>query len=170
MIITSPYFLHQTLFHSIHLGCHYCSLGRPSGMFLCWSFSVIPLRQILSRWVHPCIFMGFNTSSGGRNRCNRVKLPRDLLAPYNSCLPVMLENQAPIHSWLVDELPKLQSCLKLCQLTQALLQPRTARWETTFLMELAQESDYDTHLNGWHITRGTQPKGRMSCLEFHCYD
>jgi hypothetical protein len=139
-------------------------------MFLCWSFSVIPLRQILYRWVHPCLFMGLNTSSCGRNRYNRIKLPHDLPAPCNSCLLVVLENQPPVHFWLVDELTKLQSYLELCRFTQTLLQPRIARWETSFPLELAWESDHGTRLNGWCITRGTQPKGRMSCLEFWYYD
>jgi hypothetical protein len=32
---------------------------------------------------------------------------------------------------------------------------RTVKWETPFPLELAQESDYYTHPNGWRITRGT---------------
>jgi hypothetical protein len=140
----------------------YCSLGLPSGMFLSCSFSVTPLRQILSRWVYPCLFMGWNISSRGKNRCSRINLSHDLWAPCILCLLVVLENQSPIHSWLFDELSKLQSCLELCRFTQALLQPGIARWETPFQLELARESDYDTHLNGWHITRDTQSKWRMS--------
>jgi hypothetical protein len=34
-----------------------------------------------------------------------------------------------------------------------------------FPLDLARESDYDTHPNECHITRGTQPKEKMSCLE-----
>jgi hypothetical protein len=42
--------------------------------------------------------------------------------------------------------------------------------ENTISIELAQESDYDTRPNRWRITRGTQPKGKISCLESCCYD
>jgi hypothetical protein len=136
----------------------------------CCSFSVTPLHQILSWWVHPCLFVGWNTSLRGGNRFSRIKLPHDLLAPCNSCFLVVLENQVPVHSWLADELPKLQSCLELCRFTQALLQPGIARWETPFLLELARESDYDTRLNRCLISQGTEPKGRMSCLECRCYN
>jgi hypothetical protein len=87
-------------------------------MFSCWSFSVIPLHQILSRWVHPYLFMGLNTSSRGKNCCSHIKLPHEVLAPCNSCLLVVLDNQAPVHSSLVDEPFKLKSYLELCQFAQ----------------------------------------------------
>jgi hypothetical protein len=72
-------------------------------MFSCWSFSVIPLHQILPRWVHPCLFMGLNTSSHDENRCRCIKLRHDLLGPCNSCLLVVLENRSPVHVQLVHE-------------------------------------------------------------------
>jgi hypothetical protein len=52
-----------------------------------------------------------------------IKLPHDLLAPCNSCVLMVLENQPPVHFWLVDELSKLQSRLELCWFAQVLLQP-----------------------------------------------
>jgi hypothetical protein len=79
--------------------------------------------KILSRWVHPCLLVGLNTSSHDRNHCSLIKLPHDLLAHCNLCFLVLLKNQLPVHFWLVDELPKLQSCLELCRFTQAFLQP-----------------------------------------------
>jgi hypothetical protein len=78
--------------------------------------------KILSLWVHPCLFVGLNTSSHHINCCSLIKLLHDLLAPCNSCFLVMLKNQPPVHFWLVNELPKLQSCLELCRFAQMLLQ------------------------------------------------
>jgi hypothetical protein len=83
---------------------------------------------------------------------------------------VVLENQLPVHFLLVDELPRLQSYLELCQFAQVLLQPRLQDGKCHLLSELAQESDYDALPDGWRITHGTQLKGKMSCLESHCYD
>jgi hypothetical protein len=70
-------------------------------------------------------------------------------------------------SWWAVQIEILSWIVSVCP---ALLQPGIARWEMPFLLELARESDYDTRLNGWHITRGTQPKERMSCLGSHCYN
>jgi hypothetical protein len=47
---------------------------------------------------------------------------------------------------------------------------RIVRSETTFPLELARESDYDTRSNEWRSTQGTQPKGKMPCLRSRCYD
>jgi hypothetical protein len=105
------------------LGGPSCSLAPSSGLLLCHSFSVTPLWQIRPRWVHPFLFEGLKNSSHDGIRCSLIKLPHDLLASYNLCLLVVLENQPPVYYWLFDELFKLQSCLKLCRFTQALLQP-----------------------------------------------
>jgi hypothetical protein len=152
------------------LGGPSCPLGPSSGMILCCSFSVTPLCQILSWWVHPCLLVGWNTSPHGRNHCSLIKLLHDLLAPCNSCHLVVLENHLSVHFWLVDELPKLQSYLELCLFIQVLLQPGLQDGKHHFPLELAQESHYDTHPNRWCITRGTQPKGKMPCLEPRRYD
>jgi hypothetical protein len=137
--------------------------------FIC-SFSVTLLCQILSRWVHPCLVVGSNTSSHGKNRCNLIKLLHNILAPCNPCLFVVLgkTNRRFIFYWLMS-CPNCNLILNCVGSTWASLD-RIARWETPFPLELAREFDYHTHPNGWCITRGTQPKGKMSCLGSHCYD
>jgi hypothetical protein len=89
------------------------------------SFSVTSLCQISPWWVHPCLFVDLKIYSHDENCCSLITLPHDLLAPCNLCLLVVLENQPPVHFWLVDEQSELQSCLEFCQFTQALL----ARWK-----------------------------------------
>jgi hypothetical protein len=71
--------------------------------FIC-SFSVTSLRQILSRWVHPCLVVGSNTSSHGKNRCNLIKHLHNILAPCNPCLFVVLgkTNRRFIFYWLMS--------------------------------------------------------------------
>jgi hypothetical protein len=97
--------------------------------------------------------------------------PSRSLQLVSSCgIGKSITGSCPTCSWMVGELPKLQSCLEFCWFAQAFLQPGIARWETPFLLELAWESDYDTHLNGWRITQDMQPKGMMSCLKSHCYN
>jgi hypothetical protein len=59
----------------------------------------------------------------GGTHCRLIKLPHVTLAPCNSCLLVMMENELPVHFLLVDELPKLQSYLELCRFSQVSLQP-----------------------------------------------
>jgi hypothetical protein len=170
MFIISPWRLHQISFPFIHLGCPWCSLGPSSGIISCCSFSVIPLRWILPQWIHPRLLVGMKISSLDGTHCSFIKFPRDLLSSCNSCLLVLLENQLPVHFWLVDELSKLQSCLELCRFIQALLQLGLQDGKHPFLLELARESNYGTLPNGWRITQATQPKGKMSYLKSHCYD
>jgi hypothetical protein len=63
----------------------------------------------------PCLFVDLNTFSCDKNRYSHIELLHDLLAPYNSCLLVILENQPLVHLWLVDELSRVQTCLELCR-------------------------------------------------------
>jgi hypothetical protein len=119
--------------------------------------------QFLTRSAHPFLFMGLKTSSHDRTRCRLVKFLHDLLSPCNLCLLVLLENRPPVHFFLVDELSRLQTCLELCWFTQALLQPWLQDGK-------CRKSNYGTLPNGWCITQGTQPKGKMSCLKSWCYN
>jgi hypothetical protein len=106
----------------------------------------------------------------GGTRYSLIKLPHVPLAPYNSCRLVVMENQPPVPFWLIDELAKLQSGLELFQFTQMLLQPRLQEVKMLFPLKLAWESNYDTHPNGWRLTRGMQLTGKMSWLESRSYD
>jgi hypothetical protein len=152
-------------FHSFDSPWKFLMLHWPSsGMLSCYSFLMTPLYQILPWWVHCCLFMGLKTSSLDGARYSLIELPHDLLAPCNSCLLVVLENQPPVHIWLVDELSKLQSCLELCWFGQVLLPLGLQYGNSPFLLELAWESNHDTLPNGWCITHGTQPKWNMSGL------
>jgi hypothetical protein len=98
------------------------SSHRSSTGTSCHSFSMAPLCQTLTWRVHPFLFMCLKISSHDRACCSFIKFHHDLLAPCNLCLLVVLENQPPVLLWLVDELPKLQSCLELCLFAQVLLQ------------------------------------------------
>jgi hypothetical protein len=129
-----------------------------------------PLCQILTRRIHPFLFVGLKISSHDKTRCSLIKFSHDLLSPCNLCLLVVLENQPPIHfltSWWAIQIINLSWIVPVRPVASP---ARIARWKSPFSIGIAQESDYDTLPNGWSINWGTQPKGKMSCLESCCYD
>jgi hypothetical protein len=65
---------------------------------------------------------------------------------------------------------KGQPYLELCRFTQVLLKTKVARWKTYFLIGISKRPMCIIRQNGWHITRGMQPKRRVLRLESHCYN
>jgi hypothetical protein len=88
------------------------------------AYQVACFRVVQSRWPHyakffsvgaPLLIRGVEHFFTWWKPQQSYKVPHDFLAPCNSCLLVVLENQSLVHSWLVDELHKLQSYLELCR-------------------------------------------------------
>jgi hypothetical protein len=103
-----------------------------------------------------------------KSRCNTNKPPHDFLVlcefvPYSLC-----RKPNRRFAWLVDELSKLQPCLELCRFAWALLKPRLQDRKCHFLREWHENQIIISFLNGWCITRGTQPKREMVCLKSRC--
>jgi hypothetical protein len=151
----------------IHLRGPSYSIGPSSGILSCRSFSVTSLCRILPRWVQLFLFVGLKISSHDGNHCSLITLPHELLV---TCVFLWYWKTSHRFIWLVDELSKLQYGLELCHFTQVLLQPGLQDGKWPFLSELTRESNFNTLPDGWRIIRGTQPKGKMSCLESRCYD
>jgi hypothetical protein len=103
-----------------------------------------------------------------KSHCNTNKPPHDFLVlcefvPYSLC-----RKPNRRFAWLVDELSKLQPCLELCRFAWALLKPRLQDRKCHFLREWHENQIIISFLNGWCITRGTQPKREMVCLKSRC--
>jgi hypothetical protein len=86
------------------------------------------------------------------------------------CLISCVKNQMWVrYEWLMSS-SKLQPCLELCQFAQALLKTELQGEKCISLLALARGSNYDILLDGWRITRDTQPKRKILFLDSCCYN
>jgi hypothetical protein len=65
---------------------------------------------------------------------------------------------------------KLQFCLELCQFAQVLLNTKLQDGRCISLLVLARGSNYNSLMIELCITRCTQPKRKLLCLESRCYN
>jgi hypothetical protein len=154
-----------------HLGCPSCFLDHPVAYFCVIRSQWPHLAKTLLWWIHHSLIMALKTFSHNGTSCSLIKLSHDLLAPCNLCLLVVL-GKPTIGSFLTGWLscPNCNSYFELCQFAQVLLWPGLQDGKCPFLLNLTWESNCVTLPDGWHITWDMQPKGKMPCLEFCCYD
>jgi hypothetical protein len=104
--------------HLFPLGGPSCSPDPSSGMPSCHSSSVTPLGSISNSEGSPFLSHGPENVFTWWNPLSSCQVMSWSLI---SLQLVLLENQPPVRFLLVDELPKLQSCLELWRFAQALL-------------------------------------------------
>jgi hypothetical protein len=136
----------------IHLRCFICSLEQSSSILSCHSFSVTPLCSISEG--PPLLIRGLEDFFPWRKSLQPYNIsvwsPRSLqlMSPYGIEKPTA---GSFLIGWWAIQIAILPWIVPVCSGASP---ASIARWKMHFLLELAQESDYDTLPNGWRITRG----------------